>query len=376
MVLICVVGLISGRLNENSIFLTTLGTFDYVKNFLVIFIYAAFFNDPDHLRQIFRALLFIALLIGTIALIQFIWAMGSVYIFGKDISDPGIYILSAGSPLHTESLETIWRYGIFRTPSLTYHAFISGLFNLLILTVYIHTEKRKNITILILLISAIIASVSRMAYTGLIFIFSIALIKKYKRIVPMLVMITIITAFFAYSNDYMSANINNSPRQIKFVDDNPEKTRPYTRGKSHEIWKDHPLWGVGPGKFGGVVASKFRSYIYEKYNVSNQAYIHSVGGIEQFWFQILAEMGIIGALCFINLIAILFMTLSQLRSRSISQEIKGLFSALIVFIGCILLYSFGSGINIAPVLFTYCAFIGIGWGSFNDQLTNKKSGVQ
>ena len=106
-------------------------------------------------------------MLGTVALIQFIWAMGSVYISGKDIADQSIYFLS-NMPM--DNIEIAWRYGIFSTPSLTYHAYILGLFNLLILTIYFYTEKRVKIKYVIPLLSGILTSVSRMAYGGLFFV--------------------------------------------------------------------------------------------------------------------------------------------------------------------------------------------------------------
>ena len=85
-ILFGICGMMSAFINGNSLFITALGIFDYLKNFLVIFIYAAFFNDPNDLRKIYRILIMLALILGTIALIQFFWAMGAVYIFKKDIT--------------------------------------------------------------------------------------------------------------------------------------------------------------------------------------------------------------------------------------------------------------------------------------------------
>jgi hypothetical protein len=107
--------------------------------------------------------LFVSLLLGAIALLQFIWAMGSVYIFDKDIADPGVYLFLNRSDVASLNKDITWRYGIFRTPSLTYHAYILGLFNLLILTIYSYTKKRMSVPLVAILVSGVIASVSRMA---------------------------------------------------------------------------------------------------------------------------------------------------------------------------------------------------------------------
>jgi hypothetical protein len=359
--------LASGFINGNSFQVTVLGTFDYIKNFLAIFIYAAFFRDFNDFKRIFRLLLIIALLLGTVALIQFIWAMGSIYVLGKNITDPGAYIF-----FKINDINVFWRFGIFRASSLTYHPYILGLFNLFILTIYFYTIKKTRIAIIGPLLSGVIASVSRIVYGGLMFIILLQFIKRKKWFVPLFLILLLLALTQVNSSDNLNlSGMLNSYFPVHEESVNMHDIRMYTRYKSIELWKDHPLWGVGPGMFGGIVASKYRSYVYEEYNVLNQAYIHRIGGIEQFWFEIMAEMGIVGALFFGSLLITLFVILNQLEKQAVSEEMKGLFLALKVFIGCILIYSLGSGLNIAPVLFTYCAFVGIGLGSFNNQVTNK-----
>lgn len=331
-------------MNGNSYLVTSLGTFDYLKNFLVIFIYAAFFRDFSEFKKIFRLLLIIAVVLGTVALIQFVWAMGSVYVFGKEITDQSIYIFS-NMPM--ENREINWRYGIFRTSSLTYHAFILGLFNLLILTIYFYTEKTLKIKTAIPLLSGVLTSVSRMAFGGFIVVVLLQLIKKRKWI---LLLIIFLAGIFILNNYGENGNTGSD-------------IRAQTRQTALEIWKDHPSLGVGAGMFGGVVSFKYSSHIYEEYNFKQMGTVRPIGSIEQFWFQILAEMGMIGTLLFINLILFLFIALVKLREQAMSQDQKNLFSGLIVFIPCILIVTIGSGINIAPMLFTYSAFVGMGMGS-------------
>jgi hypothetical protein len=43
-VVLCISGVTSGMINGNSFFITALGIFDYIINFLVIFIYAAYIS--------------------------------------------------------------------------------------------------------------------------------------------------------------------------------------------------------------------------------------------------------------------------------------------------------------------------------------------
>ena len=70
---ISISGFISGMINANSLFITSLGTFSYIKYFLVIFIYAAFFTEFDDFKKIFSYILIVAVIVGFIFLLG--WGM-------------------------------------------------------------------------------------------------------------------------------------------------------------------------------------------------------------------------------------------------------------------------------------------------------------
>lgn len=359
-------GLISGIINGNSLTVTILGTFDYLKYFFVIFIYGAFFNNYSDFKKIFNILLVIAVLLGAIALLQFVWAMGSVYILKKEITDPSVYIFMKRSSYDADSLkDTVWRFGLFRTPSLTYGKYILGLYALLFINIYLHVSKKTRLAVIIPLFSGVIASVTRMAYGGLLFVLTIQFIKK-RKWAMLIFMIILLGGIVIINFDDLKARIVSLSNETKIYNMDTDDIRLYTGTKAMEVWKDNPFWGVGPGFFGGTVASKYHSFVYEEYNVHKLTYLASVSGIEQFWYQILAEAGIIGAVCFGGLFIMLFLVLDNLERQSMIKERQGLFSSLKVFLGCILIYSLGTSINITPVLFTYCAFVGIGLGSFNE----------
>lgn len=357
-------GIISAYINQNSLQVSLLGTFDYLKNFLAIFIYAAFFKNPDDLKRIYRIILAVALFLGTIVLLQFLWAMGSVYVFKKAITDPAIYIFR----MYNDSAPLIkyWRFGIYRAPGYYYY----GLYYLLILTVYLYRTKTINSLVILPLYAGVLASGSRIVYGGFTFVMFAQIIKGRKWMISLLVVVLLVfIPNINASNDLdlsMFSNLFTSDQQGEF-DIKGSSVRSYSRYKALEIWKDNPVWGVGPGMFGGVVASKYVSHIYNEYNVTRRK-IHDAG-IEQFWFQLLTEMGIVGSLCFINFIIILCVILNKLKKQTGLEDFKNLYSALIVFMGCIVIYCLGSGINIPFTLFTYCAFVGIGFGSTT---TNKE----
>ncbi len=358
--LICISGLISSYVNQNSLQVAVFGTFDYVKNLLAIFIYAAFFKAPNDFKKIYRILLVVGVLLGTVVLMQFLWAMGSVYIFKKSITDPAIYIFRTYN--ESAPIFKYWRFGIYRAPGYYYY----GLYYLLILAIYLYRTKKNNTLIILPLYAGVLASASRVVYGGFVFIMVAQIIKGRKWMISLLVVILLV--FIPNINDNNDLDLSMFPNLIKsdqHVNFNTigSSVRSYSRYKSIEIWKDHPIWGVGPGMFGGIVATKYTSNIYTEYSIKRRKILNA--GVEQFWFQLLAEMGIVGSLCFVNFLAILCVTMNKLKKRTEVEDIKKLYSALIAFMGCIIIYCLGSGINISLVLFTYCALVGIGLSSSN-----------
>lgn len=136
---ISISGFISGMINENSLFITSLGTFSYIKYFLVIFIYAAFFREFSQVKRAFRLVLMVAVFLGVIAFIQELWALSSRYLLKKDIYDASIYILR--SLLGIEQAESYWRLGVYRASSLMHHHNILVLYMVLIISMYLNAEK-------------------------------------------------------------------------------------------------------------------------------------------------------------------------------------------------------------------------------------------
>jgi len=362
-VILSIFGLISGIVNRNSLLITSLGIFDYIKNFLVIFIFAVFFKNSESFKKTFRLVLVVAIFLGVVAFIQEFWAVYSRYILKENINEI--------SYLFTQNLipELSWRVGIYRAPSLTHNSNIFGLYMLLILTVYLSLRKKINFVVFIPLFSGIFSSVSRMVYAGFIFIGGLHLI-KYKRwiVAPLFIFIVAVFLYMAFLSDFniwewdlieAKEGIPIEETGIKYV-----SYREYAKIKAVEIWKDHSLLGVGPGMYGGIISIKYHSPIYEKYNFQGIAmhYLKNWSGIDQHWHQILAEVGIIGVICFAWLFVSLAIMLFILKKKATTPETKGLYEGLLTYIVVILIYTFGSGLNITSVIFTYTALVGMGLG--------------
>jgi hypothetical protein len=371
-------GTISGVLNDNSIFITLLGTFDYIKNFLVIFIYASLFKEKEDLNKVFNILLTITVLLGIVAFIQELWAVISHYIIGKDICDKSNYILGRLPPgSKCWKFDACWRLGIYRTPSLTNHPNTLGLYTLLILTIYIFINKKVNPLIFLSLFINIFFSVSRMVYTGFILLTGLQILKRRKWLIIPAVPVAVSLLLMSTIPDlnlliFLKKGI--SGEEIKIEEIRKEKVRKekikkkffrvYARDKAKEVWQDHFLWGVGPGMFGGVISIIFQSPVYKRYNFSKKwsKFIKLIRGIDQFWPQVVAEMGLAGIIAFAGLFISLVIMFYILRQRTTTYELRKLFTGLIIATAFIIIYTFGSGLNLTSFLFTYSALAGIGLG--------------
>ena len=363
-----VCGFISGLINGNPMMITIQGIFHYVKYFLFIFVYAAFFKDSNDFRKIFRLLLIVAVFIGITAFIEEVWALYIRYIYMSDINDNGI-ILLISNILGVENINLSspqWRSGIYRASRLL-HFNLLGLYSLFILTFYLYTTKKINYKVLFFLLSGIFTSISRMAYTGFVFLAGVQIFKGRKWFIFLIIPLVFVLIFMFI---VMSAGDFNISKMIneKYIEENDVNQsvniltyRKYARQKGMEVWKDHPFWGVGPGMFGGAVAYKHRTHFYDEYHfpfILN--WFHS---LEQLWPQALAEMGIVGTAAFAGLFVSMFIIFLISEKRASSDEIKKLFAGLSVFTVIILIYTMSGNLNIISIIIPFSAFAGMGLGS-------------
>jgi len=353
-------GLISGIVNGNPFIVTIIGTFDYIKYFLVIYIYAAYFREFSDINRIFRPLLLLAVFLAGFGIIEEIWAIVFRYILGKDIMEPIMYLLR--SPPDFGMAPGIWRFGMLRVHSFIGDISILGLLCLLVLTVYIYKQNKLNYFVLFFLLSGILLTFSRVAYAGLFFVIIIKRLRSRKTITAF-VIVTIIL-FTLLSLSPLSYDAAQSLGNFF-------NYREYARHAGMMIWKEHPYFGTGPGTFGGIIAKHFDSPVYAEYNFSTGLLKRFGGGIDQFWPQALAETGIIGSGLFVLLILSVIRTLFIIKQGVISKDTKNLIAGLLVFMAVAYIRTLGTGFNSTAILFPYFAFIGICLGSMNKHNNDK-----
>ena len=69
--------------------------------------------------------------------------------------------------------------------------------------------------------------------------------------------------------------------------------------QSIPIIRDHPLIGVGPGRFGGAVAHTFPTPLYDEYGFRPLFWNPAQRTVDNFWLHLLVETGILGVAAFL-----------------------------------------------------------------------------
>lgn len=70
------------------------------------------------------------------------------------------------------------------------------------------------------------------------------------------------------------------------------------------IIADHPLIGVGPGRWGGAVAFDIRSPVYEEYGTDAVFDLYPQRTVDNFWLHLLVESGFLGVAAFVAAAAV------------------------------------------------------------------------
>ncbi|MBI5675290.1 MAG: O-antigen ligase family protein [Nitrospirae bacterium] len=369
-------GLMSGAVNNNPLLPTIHGSFDYIKYFLVIFIYAAFFREQDEFVKVFRPLLIVAIFIGVIAFIQEAWAMYSRYILKENIQN--IFYIEIPKIFQQRDRQSTffansWRFGMYRVSSLMLNHNYLGLYCLLIFNVYSFATKRGKFIVFFSLLSGTLGSFSRIVYTSFTLVAGLQILRGRKWLILLLIPVAVFLFEFSFNSEQnllkptKSVELSKNTGEIAGEEGSIDSFyRKHTREKAIEIWKDHVIWGAGPSMYGGALSVKYNSplYDYKAYNIMPLVvlFLKEWGTIDQFWPQVLAELGIVGIILFVWLFVSLTIMLFSFRNKAASQEVKNLFTAFIVYMVVILVYTFGLTLNLTPILFTCFAFIGIASG--------------
>ena len=338
--IIASIGIISGLLNNNNFVITTQGIFSYIKNFMFIPIFGLFRINKRRYRRLYNLLHQIALLLCFVGIFQEI-----LYLFGV--------------PLKGEV-----RFGILRVASLMGHTNEFGLYSLLFFILDYSLEKKFRWQNIVFSIGVLI-SCSRMVWVAyfLSYIYLLFHIEKKKLIIYFVILICILgvafPTFYKISRrDYMDPENNY---------------RGYCLAKALEICKDHPILGVGPGMFGGEISVVFNSPVYQKYDFSERWYEYGLAkfhSLDQFWAQLIGEIGLLGLLAFVLLLVLLWRKTKKASILSEDQFKSNILLGYSAIPIVLMVYLYGSGLNIGSFLITYSVLFGMCLGIKDENFTD------
>lgn len=80
------------------------------------------------------------------------------------------------------------------------------------------------------------------------------------------------------------------------------------------IVKEHPLLGVGPGQFGGVVAERYGSPVHKAFGIEFNS---TWSTVDSYWLHLLVESGLLGLLAMLGL---LFEVCRRARQRLLQKQ--------------------------------------------------------
>ena len=79
------------------------------------------------------------------------------------------------------------------------------------------------------------------------------------------------------------------------------------------IIADHPLVGAGPGRYGGAIAARFGSPLYDEYRAGSVP-LHRT--VDNYWLHLTVEFGVLGLLLMLGLIGAIVFELATAARRS------------------------------------------------------------
>ncbi len=86
------------------------------------------------------------------------------------------------------------------------------------------------------------------------------------------------------------------------------------------IIADHPVLGVGPGRYGGAAADVLGTPVYEEYGTDRIFAVSPQLTVDNFWLHLLVELGVLGTAAFIAAAAVPGVRILRAARRSVGLE--------------------------------------------------------
>jgi O-antigen ligase len=103
-----------------------------------------------------------------------------------------------------------------------------------------------------------------------------------------------------------------SPPPDPFRGMTSEEVRLYFMRTGIAVVMDHPVLGVGPGRYGGAAATIVESPVYEEYGIT----LGRLRTVHSFWLHIAGEVGVTGLAIFLTIVVSLFIRLCLAARRA------------------------------------------------------------
>lgn len=179
----------------------------------------------------------------------------------------------------------------------------------LLMAVRLPTPRLRRIAgaMAVILILALWLSFSRGSWIALVLGVGTMLAIADRRALLLGLLVCVITFFAA---DVMPRNllVTRAPPRPDLVDSTVDRVGSIGIGgdlrtlfvlNAMPIIRDHPLLGVGPGRYGGTVANTFGTPVYGQYDTQRLFWNPSQRTVDNFWLHLLVESGILGMAAFL-----------------------------------------------------------------------------
>ena len=125
------------------------------------------------------------------------------------------------------------------------------------------------------------------------------------------------------------------------------------------ILRDHPLLGVGPGRYGGAAADHFASPVHQEYGTDKLLRFQQT--VDNFWLHLLIEAGILGAAAFVALIGVVVVgLLRSVRSAAAGSRYVMTAGILVATVAGVIITGTTMGLEGNTVAFMFWFVVGIG----------------
>jgi len=305
------------------------GTYDVLKNLLVLYPFAFLRFSKEEFLYILKILIKVALFLAFFGIISEVLA----YFFNFGIG----YFVSESKRLGMNRMISLTGYGNWNYLGVYLVFFF-------FLCVVIFEQTRRKVIYLATFILALVLTISRQAWLGFILI-SVSMKKKY---IPIVIIIFLVIA----SSFLLNLSLYQPHRYYRY----------FAFEESLKLVGQKPVLGVGPGMFGGLASVLFKSPFYEDWPTYFKQIIYDIHNVDMFWTWILAEFGIVGFLVYMCIFITLFLKIKEtiVFFKNNDENLMAKIGKVIqYFILALIAMGFAGGLNSAFVTFTYFAVAGM-----------------